>query len=137
MEIWNSGTLTVSESIPPALSAAIDTLFENDDTIHIGDRDIVFEDSPGYMLEFLNKLAALLEKNGLSISEGDYVRTYGDFDDYIVWHGGMFETMDPDEFVIFSLTDVELINIAKSRGFCICKAPAGCPNHNLMENLGV
>lgn len=123
MELWNNGTLTVDRDMDMELIEEIEAIFGEDYKIYVDEREITFDDSEGYILDYLNELAELLEKHEIHITEGDHVFSYGDHDCYYVWNDGAFETMDPEDYAVYSLTDEELRNMMTSRGYCVCKLP--------------
>ena len=127
MELWNSGTVTVDQDLSKELVGEIDAILGGDKSVYVGGRYITFNDSTGYLLNTLNSLSELLARNNYSIVEGSCVSFYGDQEGYHIWSGKCFETMDPGEYAVYTLTDEELCNIARRRGFCICKKTTVCP----------
>lgn len=121
MTIWNSGFLTVDKAMPVEIIQQIQAVFDSDETIYVGDRHITFGDTPGDLLELLQKVSEMLQQNGLSIEKDSAVEYYGDMEGYNVWTGAGFQSMDHGEFAVYSLTDDELIKMIKERGYCVCK----------------
>lgn len=126
MTAWNSGTLTVDKAMPAEIVQQIHAAFDSDETIYVGDRYITFGDTPGDLLECLQKVSEILQQNGLSIEKDSAVEYYGDMEGYNVWTGAGFQSMDHGEFAVYSLTDEELIKKMKERGYCVCKEPDLC-----------
>ena len=115
MTIWNSGTLTVNQAMPAEIVKQIQAVFDSE-TIYVEERYITFGDTPGDLLELLQKVADILQQNGLSIEKDSAVEYYGDMEGY-VWTGTGFQSMEHGEYAVYSLTDDELCNILKVRGY--------------------
>ena len=116
MTIWNSGTLTVNQAMPAEIVKQIQAVFDSE-TIYVEERYITFGDTPGDLLELLQKVADILQQNGLSIEKDSAVEYYGDMEGYNVWTGTGFQSMEHGEYAVYSLTDDELCNILKVRGY--------------------
>ena len=121
MTIWNSGTLTVDQAMSAEIVKQIQAVFDSDETIYVEERYITFGDTPGDLLELLQKVADILQQNGLSIEKDSAVEYYGDMEGYNVWTGTGFRSMEHGEYAVYSLTDEELIKKMKERGYCVCK----------------
>lgn len=128
MELWNSGTVTVDRKIPKRVAFAIRVLFDSDCSVHVGEREITFDDTRGHFWSLLRSLSSLLANNRIHILDGSYVNFYGDKEGYYVWRGTGFETMDPGAYAVYSLTDEELCNLVRHRGFCVCKRQVHAQN---------
>ena len=123
MTAWNSGTLTVDKAMPAEIVQQIHAAFDSDETIYVGDRCITFGDTPGDLLECLQKVSEILQQNGLSIEKDSAVEYYGDMEGYNVWTGIGFQSMEHGEYAVYSLTDDELCNILKARGYRVSIEP--------------
>ncbi len=123
MTIWNSGTLTVDKAMTMEIVQQIQAVFDSDETIYVGERYITFGDSPGDLLECLQKVSEILQQNGLSIEKDSAVEYYGDMEGYNVWTGIGFQSMEHGEYAVYSLTDDELCNILKARGYRVSIEP--------------
>lgn len=122
MTIWNSGTLTVNQAMPAENVKQIQAVFDSE-TIYVEERYITFGDTPGDLLELLQKVADILQQNGLSIEKDSAVEYYGDMEGYNVWTGTGFQSMEHGEYAVYSLTDDELCNILKARGYRVSIEP--------------
>lgn len=123
MTVWNNGTLMVDKPIPKELSERILELFDNCPGVYVEGQTINFEDTPDFCLNESEELQKLLAKNGISLQIGTLVEYYGDYDGYYVWTGSKFESMDHEKYAVYALTDEELCNILKARGYRVSIEP--------------
>ena len=123
MTVWNNGTLTVDKPIPKELSERILEIFDNCPGVYVEGQTINFEDTPDFCLNESEELQKLLAENGISLQTGTLVEYYGDYDGYYVWTGSKFESMDHEKYAVYALTDEELCNILKARGYRVSIEP--------------
>ena len=126
MTVWNNGTLTVDKPMPAAVCEKVHDLFDNDPGVRVEGQSIAFEDTPDFRLSESSELQDLLAENGIGLLEGSLVEYYGDYDGYYVWTGSKFESMDHEDYAVYALTDEELCNMMKDRGYCVCKGTSAC-----------
>ena len=126
MTVWNNGTLTVDKPMPEDVCKKVCELFDSYPGVYVEGQSIIFEDTPDYRLNESSELQDLLAENGIGLELGSRVEYYGDYEGYYVWTGSKFESMDHEDYAVYALTDEELCNIMKDRGYCVCKDPGVC-----------
>ena len=126
MTVQNNGTLTVDRPMPEEVCKKIYELFDDCPGVYVDSQSITFADTPDYCLNESSELQDLLAKNGIGLELGSRVEYYGDYEGYYVWTGSKFESMDHEDYAVYALTDEELCNIMKARGYCVCKDPGVC-----------
>lgn len=127
MTVWNNGTLTVDKPMPEEVCKKVCELFDSHPGVYVESQSITFEDTPDYRLDESKKLQDLLAEYDISIQKDSSVKYYGDYDGYYVWTGSKFESMDYWEYALYTLTDEELCNKLRERGYCVCKEKELCP----------
>ena len=126
MTVWNNGTLTVDKPMPEEVCKKVCELFDSHPGVYVEGQSITFEDTPDYRLNESSELQDLLAESGIGLELGSRVEYYGDYEGYYVWTGSKFESMDHEDYAVYALTDEELCNIMKARGYCVCKDPGVC-----------